>query len=337
MNEKITIADIAQKVNVSPSTVSRIINQKGKYTEETIEKVQEAIQELGYSPNIAAKTLRTRKSNLVGIMISDITNDFFNSLADNLVRELIACDFSPVVCITYNDEKNEARYSRMLASLNASGIVYILKGTPVNPACAGIPSVFIGSAMEMTDTSMNIQFDIVGGAKKATEELISAGCRRILYLSSSRKRNSHVGRYLGFQQALWENGIELDERLTATTSKERGRRVSDVIDAVLENQVCFDGVFANTVTAAIEAVSYLKSKGFRIPEDIKVMSFENGRSAELYNPSISAIEMDPISTSHSAAAYLHAVVEDKQAGSQIMRVPATIYRRDSTDTSGKIK
>ena len=90
MNEKITIADIARKVNVSPSTVSRIINQKGKYTEETIDKVQEAIQELGYSPNIVAKTLRSKKSNLVGIMLSDITNDFFNSLADNLVRELIS-------------------------------------------------------------------------------------------------------------------------------------------------------------------------------------------------------------------------------------------------------
>lgn len=330
MNEKITIADIARKVNVSPSTVSRIINQKGKYTEETIDKVQEAIQELGYSPNIVAKTLRSKKSNLVGIMLSDITNDFFNSLADNLVRELISYDFSPVVCVTYNDEIKEASYSRMLASLNASGVIYILKGTPVNPVCANIPSVFIGNTIETTNTSMNIQFDIVGGSKKATEELISVGCRRILYLSSSRKRNSHVGRFLGYQQALWESGIELDERLIATTSNELNHRVPDVLVKMLNDQILFDGVLANTVASAVEVISYLKAKGFQVPRDIKVISFENGRSAELYDPSISAIGMDPVSTSKSAAEYLRNVIEGEQAGSQIARIPATIYKRDST-------
>ena len=149
-------------------------------------------------------------------------------------------------------------------------------------------------------------------------------------MSSSRKRNSHVGRFLGYQQALWESGIELDERLIATTSNELNHRVPDVLDKMLNDQILFDGVLANTVASAVEVISYLKAKGFQVPRDIKVISFENGRSAELYDPSISAIGMDPVSTSKSAAEYLRNVIEGEQAGSQIARIPATIYKRDST-------
>lgn len=330
MNDRVTIKDIAEATGVSTSTVSRIINKKGKYTRETQQAVWDAIRELKYSPNLMAKSFRQKKSTLVGIIIPTINDDYFGLLADNLVKELIRCDFSPVVCAAYNDMEIEAGYCAMLASLNACGIIYVLKDTPVHETCTSIPSVFIGSAPSSSDNSVSILFDIVGGAKKATEELLNAGCRRIVYVESSRHREQQVGRSLGYQQALWENGIAVDENLIITIGGRDYPNIGEALDELMDKGIIFDGIFSNKIATSIEILNHLKKRGLRIPEDIRIVSFENGRSAELYNPGISAIEMDSFCTSESAVSILKSMIEREEPLKKTLRVPAVLYRRETT-------
>lgn len=330
MNDRVTIKDIAEATGVSASTVSRIINKKGKYTIETQQAVWNAVRDLKYSPNLMAKSLRLKKSTLVGIIIPTINDDYFGLLADNLARELIRCHFSPVVCAAYNDMGIESDYCSMLASLNACGIIYVLKDTPVHESCLSIPSVFIGSAPASSENGVKILFDIVGGAKEATEELLNAGCRRIVYVESSRHREQQVGRSLGYQQALWENGITVDESLIITVGGRDYPNIAEALDGLMNRGILFDGIFSNKISTSIEILNYLKKRGIRCPEDIKMVSFENGKSAELYNPGISAIEMDSFRTSESAVSILKNMIDSEEPEKKTLRIPAVLYRRETS-------
>lgn len=330
MKDKVTIKDIAKATGVSASTVSRIINNKGKYTQETRQAVWDAIRDLKYSPNILAKSLRSKRSTLVGIMVPTLYDDFFGVLADHLARELLQFGFAPMVYSTYNDEEIEKRYCSMLVSLNASGMIYILKETPVYEEGASIPTIFIGNAPEVSENSVRILFDIVGGAKEATQELVDAGCRRIVYIESARRRESRVGRYLGYQQALWENGIPIDESLVITVGGKDYADISDALGRLIDRGIPFDGVFSNKVSGSIEVINFLKKKGLRVPEDIKIVSFENGRPAELYNPGISAIEMDTSQASESAVSILREMIERQEPLKKTIRIPAVLHRRETS-------
>lgn len=332
MNDRVTIKDIAKATGVSASTVSRIINHKGKYAQETQQAVWNAIEELKYSPNIVAKSLRSKKSTLVGIMVPTLNDDYFGLLADNLVQELIQGNYSPVICSTYNDAIIEQQYCRMLASLNASGIIYVLKETPVYEECVSIPTIFIGNAPETAENGVKILFDIVGGAKKATEELLNAGCRKIVYMKSSRHREVQMGRYLGYQQALWENNIPIDETLVITVGGKDYANTEEVFNHFTDSGILFDGIFTNKVSTSVEVLNYFKKQDIRVPEDVKIVSFENGRNAELYSPGISAIEMDPVRTSKSAVSILTDLIRHNELPEKTIRIPAVLHKRESTAT-----
>jgi LacI family transcriptional regulator len=330
MKDRVTIKDIAEATGFSPSTVSRIINKKGKYAQETQQTVWDAVQELKYSPNLMAKSLRSKKSALVGILIPTINDDYFGLLADNLAQKLIRYNFSPMICPTYNDEVIEARYCSMLAASDVCGIIYVLKDTPVHETCISVPSIFIGSAPESAAEGVRILFDMIGGARKATEELLNAGCRRIVYIEAARHRQRQLGRSLGYQQALWENGVSLDEDLVVTIGGQNNNSIGSALEELIDRKVLFDGIFSNKLSTSIEVLNTLKKRGIKVPQDVKMISFENGRSAELYTPGISSIGMDSSYTSEAAVSALKEMIDQGQPLKRTVRVPAVLYRRETT-------
>ncbi|MCI6957701.1 MAG: LacI family DNA-binding transcriptional regulator [Candidatus Faecousia sp.] len=329
--EKVTIRDIAEAAGVSTSTVSRIINGKGKYSQETKQTVWNAISSMGYSPNLIAQTLRSNTNPLVGIILPEGSSEYFSRLVNLLIHDMIRDGLIPMVCVTFHDENIEQAYCRTLSALNAGAIIYVFKETPVKKEAAHIPSIFVGTAPSDTEESTRVLFDVVGGAKRATDELIRAGCRRIAYFQSSRFRDGHVGRYLGYQQSLWENGLSVDEDLVLIAGGSEQRTVAEALDSLLQRGIRFDGIYSNTVTAAIEATNHLQKKGLRIPKDIKVISQGNGPLAEMYMPSISAIEMDSSLMCQSVISSLKQILTDGQLPRSTVRIPSVLYARQSTE------
>lgn len=333
--EKITIRQIAEAVGVSPSTVSRIINGKGSYQEETKQAVWDAISMMGYSPNLVAQTLRSSTSSLVGIMVPQQSSAYMSSLCDRIIHEVMGAGYTPLVCVTFHDEKIEAAYCRTLAALNAGALIYLFKETPILPEGENIPSIFVGMAPANTEGSPKILFDVIGGSKQATDELIRAGCHRILYLKSSRFRDGHLGRYLGFQQSLWENGLTVADELVTVAGNTEEKSVAQAIEELLSKNITFDGVFANTVATAIETINCLNKHNIRVPGDVKVISLENAPLAELYSPGISAIQMDAQQTGKSVLTALNQVIHSHDGNCGTTRIPPVLYTRESTGNSVK--
>ena len=328
--EKITIRHIAEATGVSASTVSRIINGKGKYSEATKQAVWSAISAMGYSPNLAAQTLRSNTSSLVGIMIPKQSSEYFSNLCDRIIHEVMQEGYTPLVCVTLYDEEVEAAYCRTLAALNAGAVIYLFKETPVKPEGEEIPAIFVGTAPTESEGAAKILFDVVGGAKQATDELIRAGCRRILYFQSSRFRDGHLGRYLGYQQSLWENGLTVADELNVVADNREEHSVTQMVEDLLNRNVSFDGIFANTVSSAVEATNCLRKFGIRVPEDVKVISLENGPLAEMVSPGISAIEMDAQQTCQSVLEVLNQIIRQRNTQCGTTRIPSVLFARGST-------
>ena len=328
--EKITIRHIAEAAGVSASTVSRIVNGKGKYSEATRQAVWSVISTMGYSPNLAAPTLRSNTSSLVGIMIPQQSSEYLSNLCDCIIHEVIRECYTPLVCVTLHDEEIEAAYCRTLAALSAGAVIYLFKETPVKPEGEDIPAIFVGTAPTESEGAAKILFDVVGGAKQATDELIRAGCRRILYFKSSRFRDGHLGRYLGYQQSLWENGLTVTEELNVVAGNREEHSVTQTVEDLLNRNVSFDGIFANTVSTAVEATNCLREFGIRVPEDVKVISLENGPLAEMVSPGISAIEMDAQQTCRSVLTALNQIIRQRNTQCGTTRIPPVLFAREST-------
>ncbi len=337
MSERITIKDIADKAGVSVSTVSRIINGKGSYPPETKKKVKDVINELHYRPSFLARTFREQSSPIIGIVVSSLQSDSFSSITDRLVEQFVNYGFYPFVCVTYNDEQIEEGYGHVLSSLNASGIIYIMKDSQVCEECKNIPTVFVGSDPDASNEGVRVAFDIISGAKNATEELIKAGSRKILYIETDRQRKQNIGRYLGYQQALWENGISPDEKLILKVNVRDEQAIISEMEKFLKRGIEFDAVFANTGSTAIHIIEFLKDKNIRVPEDVKLIAFEGGKIADYYRPRISAIEMDPIRASQAAFDCMCELIKNKECIEQIVRIPSIYHKGETIDGSGVSK
>ena len=333
---KVTIRDIAEAAGVSVSTVSRIINGKGKYSDSTRNAVMNAIREAQYTPNLVAQTLRSNQSKLIGIMVPHMGSTHFSGISEMLVRSLIKKGYTPMVCVTLDDEAIAGTFFSALSLYNAAAIIHIFRETPVPLELSEIPSVFLGTVPDGVEGCPRVLFDIVGGTRSATNELIRSGARRIVYIQSDRMRSGHIGRYLGYQQALWENGIQLDERLCLTVSKEQGRTVRDVLGELLEEGVAFDGVYANSLTSAIETISYLKGRGLRIPEDVRVITLDSGPLAEMYAPSISTIEEETQMACDAVVTAVEELLESGRASTMSVRIPTTLHPRETTGGTEQI-
>ena len=333
--DKVTIRDIAESVGVSVSTVSRIINGKGKYSDSTRKAVLNAIHETQYTPNLVARTLRSNQSRLIGIMVPHMGSVHFSAISEMLVQELIKRGYTPLVCVTLDDEAIADTYFSALSLYNAAAIVHVFREIPVPAAFSSIPTVYLGTVPDGVKGCPRVLYDIVGGARSATNELIRSGARRIVYIQSDRMRSGHIGRYLGYQQALWENGIHLDEGLCLTISKEQGRTVQAVLEELLNRGASFDGVYANSLTSAIETISYLKSRGLCVPDDVRVITLDSGPLAEMYAPSISTIEGE---TRMACDAVVNAVQELLETGAvraMSTCIPTTLHLRETTGAIGK--
>ncbi len=336
MSERVTIKDIADKAGVSVSTVSRIINGKGSYPPETKKKVKDVINELNYRPSFLARTFREKSSPIIGIVVSNLKSESFSMITDRLVEQFVNYGYYPFVCVTYNDEQIEEGYGHVLSSLNASGIIYIMKDSQVCEECRNIPTVFIGSDPDASNEGVRVTFDIIGGAKSATEELIKAGCKKILYVETDRQRKQNIGRYLGYQQALWENGLSPDEKLVLKVNVRDEQAIISEMDKFMKKGIAFDAIFANTVSTAINMIEYLKNRNIRVPEDVKLIAFEGGKMADYYRPRISAIEMDPIRTSQAAFDSMCELIKNRECTEQVVRIPSIYHCGETINGNGAL-
>jgi LacI family transcriptional regulator len=276
------ISEVAERAGVSAMTVSRVLNNSGYVRAATRQRVELAIAELGYVPNALARQLRSKRTKMLALVLSDISNPFFTTIARGVEDAASARGFAVMFCNTDESDEEESRYLRLLVERQVDGVLLV----PAQNAAASlrllrthsIPVVVLDRrAARRVD---NVRCDSEEGAYALARHLIGLGHRRIAVLTGRRAISTSADRVAGVRRALAEAGIALDGSLVryggfnfGDKNVADGRLMAQEVLAATDDPPT--AIFAANNFIAFGAVRALRDLGLKIPDDISVVAFDD--------------------------------------------------------------
>ena len=288
---KISVKDIAEMANVSVATVSRVMNQNGRYSKATEEKVKEIIKKYNYHPNELARGLRVNKAQVIGVIVPDITNEFFSYIARKIESELIGRGYMTVICDTNETEKMEEKYIQMLMAMRVSGIIYI-SGDCTLRQLDGLPTVYIDRKPNEPKSRENISFigsDNYQGGYLGTKRLIDAGRKNIAIVLHDKNLETQERRLNGYKHALLENGISMNPELIFKVSTIDMNSGYSVTQKLWEKYKDIDGIFYSSDVLAIGAIRYFSEHDIKIPQEISIIGFDDIPISSKVTPALTTV------------------------------------------------
>jgi len=291
----VTLDEVARVAGVSRATVSRVVNGNPKVGIDVKRQVERAIARLGYVPNPAARSLVTRRSDSVGVVIPEppgmlFGDPFFPRLLRGISTELSARNLQLVLLMPQSSEE-EARLERYLTAGHVDGALLVsLHGDDTLPdalASRGVP-VVVGGRPPTGDSVSYVDVDNVGGARTAVAHLIDGGRRMIGTISGPTDMTVGVDRLTGYRHALEAAGLAPDGALEATGDfTQEGGAVA--MGRLLEARPELDAVFAASDLMAAGAIGAIKAAGRRIPEDVAIVGFDDSSIAPTSEPPLTSV------------------------------------------------
>ncbi|MEQ8218838.1 MAG: LacI family DNA-binding transcriptional regulator [Arenibacter sp.] len=339
MKKKTTIYDIAAKLGLTAATVSRALNNNAKISLNTRKLVLETALEMNYEQNKLALALKSGKSYNVGVIVPRIDSNFFSSVIRGIEEELYPKGYHVIICQTNNQENLEIEKINSLLNVQVDGILMSIsnanleedKGFNKLIRNKNTPLVFFDRKKDIKGVS-SVTVDDFKGGYDATKHLIDQGCRRIAHLFNDRKFEIFNNRFLGYRQALLDNGIEFDESLEIETMSNvaEGRKSAKVL---LDMDSPPDAIFSSSDFAALGALQEIKECGLRIPEDICIVGFSNEPFTKFMElTTISSVDQFPMEMGKVAAqVFLEEVgnTQDSKITKNIVLTPELIVRKSS--------
>ena len=291
MENKISIKEIARLAGTSVATVSRVINKNGRFSEETEKRVRKIIEEYNYQPNLLAKGLRENQMNLIGVIVSDVSNEFFSGIVREIESELFRQDYITILCNTSEKEEIEKKIIESLSTLRISGIiyvggkrsryvfrdlpvVYVDRRPPVRPADQ--PTCFIGS-------------NNVKGGYIAAERLLAAGRRRPAIVMFEKELDTQEQRYLGFMRAMADYGMPAESVTTYHVKKVDYENGLNITREILKADPPHDAVFYTSDILAVGGVHYLNEHGVSVPGQLSVIGIDDIPSSARITPPLTTV------------------------------------------------
>lgn len=335
----ISIKEIAKLSNVSVATVSRVINNNGRFSEETRKRVQAVIDKYGYTTNMAAKSLRMSKSKTVGLIVPNINNEWFSRVVLEIEKYFFEKNYSVFICNTSQDEEKEIAYFKSLDSKLVDGIICISgrEEIPTDIITRDIPIVCIDRKPKDHSNAYYVESNHYSGGYKATEELIKKGCKKIAIVSRNKTLSVNKQRLEGYRQALkdyqLEECAELQILLDSSCANYEGAR--EATNKLIQTKIPFDGVFATNDWRAFGVMIALAENGITVPDDVKVIGFDDISISNSCHPSMSTIRQDTHGLAKKASSLLLSLMnnEEIQIDEKQYVLPVEVISRDSTRQS----
>jgi LacI family transcriptional regulator len=303
-----TLHDVAALAGVSPRTVSRVVNDQSGYGEATRLRVLEAIEKVGYRPNMLARALITRKTGTVGLVVPQMVDPFFAELVDG-VQAAAKASGRTMIIAKHDDDLGE--FDSILEKLSSfavdGAIVYSPRGdraTLIKHALRGLKTVALG--MEISGTNLgSVLWDVSRGAEVGVQHLVSSGRTKLVMLSHTGAANSLLlpRRETAFRQTLQSAGLEFSEdRVVRYDPTIDGGRAA--MEAILAAGVAVDGVFAYNDAMAIGALQALALAGRRVPDDVAIVGFNDIALCAALVPALTSVRLDRTDIGRAAVSLL---------------------------------
>ena len=306
-----TIHDVAKKAGVAPITVSRVINNSGYVSDKLRKKVNEAIDELGYVPNVLARSLKSKRTNTLALVLTDITNPYFNILARGVEDAASKDGFTVIICNTDESQEQEDKYIQLLLQKQVDGILLV----PADVESKSIdlihkqdtPVVVVDRRLDHVKVD-TVRGDSEGGAYTLTEYLIGLGHRRIVLLSGPHKVSTSLDRVRGYRRAMSDHGLDnlVDFRFGDYTQMS-GRAITKALFTQDEPPTA---IFGGNNLISIGALSALRELKIQVPDEVAVVSFDDIPESLTINPFMTVIAQPPYEIGEKATQILMSRIKE---------------------------
>lgn len=284
-----TIKDIAHKAGVAPSTVSHVFNGTKHVKAETAERIRQTIMEMNYTPNQLARSLKTNRTNIIGVILPNIGNTFFTGIVEALEAVLSQQGYHIVLCCTHDNPRNEAESVKLMVDRGVDGLVAICASPQFDLSEAvrrNVPTVSVDH--RAAQAHHVVLADNRMGGFLATDYLCRKGKSRILLVTDIVITDPFFERMAGYRNALATHGILYDQSLVfeSPVSYQDGYRT---MEQVFERCVGFDSVFSASYYLTMGIMRSLTERNLRVGEDIAIVSYDDPDAASFTIPALTAI------------------------------------------------
>lgn len=340
----VTLKEIAEKLNISVTTVSKALKDYPDVSKKTKALVKELAETLNYKPNSFAVHLRTKESKTIGLVIPEIVHHFFSSVIKGIISEAEKEGYLVIILQSNESYELEKKQIDLLLSHRVDGILISLaNGTADFKHLNAIleqdkPLVMFDKIAKLVKCSKVI-IDDQKAAFIATQHLIDSGCKRIAHFRGPLLPQNSIDRFLGYKKALLANGMEYDPRLVYLSDCGENSFDDGKVNAaqLYKDHSDVDGIFINTDLVAIGAISEFQKLGVQIPEEISIVGFSNWFMSSVISPTITTIDQPGYVMGQTAFIQLYKEIQALKKGTSLqpetITLETALIKRESTKGS----
>ena len=287
--------DIAEVLGVTPSTVSRALHNHPGISDETKQAVDDCAKRMRYRRNVAASSLRTGKSNTIGVIVPRINSHFISSAIGGIEKTANLAGYNIIICQSNESVEAEENAVRTLLSKRIDGMLVSVSMETISSKHfrevinLKVPLVFFDRTCPDLDVS-SVTIDDFKGAYKATEHLVKQGCKRIVHFGGSVDLAIYRHRINGYKQALKHHQIPVDEEMIFSTKQLTDTIGSALIENLYNSKNLPDGICSSNDNLAAGAMKFLMEHRIRIPEQVAVIGFSNALFSQWMTPPLSTVD-----------------------------------------------
>jgi DNA-binding LacI/PurR family transcriptional regulator len=330
-----TLEEVARLAAVSTATVSRVVNRSPKVRPDTRKAVEKAIKRLGYVPNRAARSLVTRRTDTIALVVSEpesrvFSDPFFPSVVQGLSAAIADTELQLTLLLA-RGEREHVKVERYLRQGHVDGVILIsLHGEDPLPRAlteAGIPTVLNGRPRP-GERLPYVDADNRGGARAAASHLLASGRTKVATITGPLDMMVGVDRFDGYVDALRDSGLRVRKGLVehGDFGRESGART---MKALLRRSPTLDAVFVANDPMAIGALEVLRALGRRVPDDVAVIGFDDVADAASTDPPLTTVRQPLEEMTKAMAELLLRRIDDVEADSEFVVCPTSLIRRAS--------
>lgn len=293
VQKDITIYDIADALSLSPATVSRGLKDHPAIRKDTKKRIIEKAREMGYQHNLFASSLRRNRTNTIGVIVPRLNSYFMSAVIAGIEKVASEAGYNLIISQSLESVKKEMINVKTLFNSRVDGLLVSAAYDTENLKHfelfldKKIPLIFFDRILEHPQCT-SIVIDNFKAGYEVTNHLLSQGCKRIVHITASLKRNVYADRLNGYKKALEEHGISYDESLVLfnNLSDQAG---TEAAEAILKMEPRPDAIFSANDSCAVSCMRKLRLSGVRIPQDIAVAGFNNDPLSKVIEPNLTTV------------------------------------------------
>jgi DNA-binding LacI/PurR family transcriptional regulator len=325
-----TIADVARLAEVSIATVSRVLNRTVPVDAETAGRVRLAVAELNYIPHAAARTLASRRTDTIGMLLPEIGGEFFQPLLRGIELAASETGYDLLIHSTRMPRVEDAPH-RPLGEHNTDGLLVFTESLDARELTRlhsiGFPLVLLHQTPPPPLDLPVVTIENRSGAQKLVEHLIDVhGCRRIVYLQGPEGHEDSLERETGYRRALKNRGLAFDPALVAVGEFDPAR-AHDAVEGLLAAGAEFDAIFTGDDDSAVGVIQALHQAGRRVPEQVAVAGFDDSSFARMLTPPLTTVRAPMEQVGQAAVRQLVRIIRGGQVEPRLVLPTELVIRR----------